>query len=166
MKRLLHFLVGNIIQLQNYLFEGYFQNSYSTGNYSARSYETLKACRMTQPSDKIDDNKKIFLRRTWVTQILTEEMVIKQLAPVLLFGKEKRNMSYKPFIANCSCIIYILLTEMGRMHQKNLLLTIYRYSDFCSKYTIYIYFENFGKIYNILLSQKVDSISGYTWKNY
>ena len=42
-------------------------------------------------------------------------------------------------------------------------------TDICLKYTIYIYFENFGKytIYNILLSQKsiFNILSEYALKN-
>ena len=52
----------------------------------------------------------------------------------------------------------LLGAEMGNIHQKKYIIyNIQILTDFCSKYTIYIYFENFGKytIYNILLPQKV-----------
>ena len=38
------------------------------------------------------------------------------------------------------------LAEMGNMHQKKYIIyNIQILTDFCSKYTIFIYFENFGK---------------------
>ena len=56
--------------------------------------------------------------------------------------------------------ILVIGAEMGNIHKKYIMYNIQILTDFCSKYTIYIYFENFGKhtIYNILLSQKVYSI--------
>ena len=40
--------------------------------------------------------------------------------------------------------------------KKYIIYNIHTLTNFCSKYTIYLYFENFGKytIYNILLPQK------------
>ena len=45
--------------------------------------------------------------------------------------------------------------QMGIIHKKKYI-TYNILTDFASKYTMYIYFENFGKyiIYNVLLSQK------------
>ena len=59
--------------------------------------------------------------------------------------------------------ILVIGAEMGNIHKKYIMYNIQILTDFCSKYTIYIYFENFGK-YTIAFC--LEKYIQYTFKNY
>ena len=55
--------------------------------------------------------------------------------------------------------------EIGNLHKKKYIIyNIQIYTNFCSKYTIYIYFENFGK-YTLASKSTFNILSEYTLKN-